>query len=127
MQTHPEKTHREKYRLFSSGLRNTLCFRDFRARLLPSSIPVATSLSAMNSGPNDRASSQPPTPISARERQVLARVAIGRTSKEIAGELGITLRTVHAHRENLARKLGTSSVAAQTRYALEHGIDVESD
>ncbi len=79
----------------------------------------------MNSDPIDRASGPPPTPISARERQVLARVAVGRTSKEIATELGITLRTVHAHRENLARKLGTSSVASQTRYALEHGIDVE--
>lgn len=56
---------------------------------------------------------------------MLARVAAGRTSKEIAGELGITLRTVHAHRENLAKKLGTSSVATFTRFALEHGIDVE--
>jgi len=67
----------------------------------------------------------PAAQISARERQVLGRVAAGMTSKEIATDLGITLRTVHTHRENLARKLGTSSVAAMTRYAVQHEIDVE--
>jgi DNA-binding NarL/FixJ family response regulator len=87
--------------------------------------PGGHPLSAMNSYQNDRTSPPAPASISARERQVLARIALGRTSKEIASELGITLRTVHAHRENLARKLGTSSVAALTRYALEHGIDIE--
>jgi len=72
-------------------------------------------------GPSDGSAPK----LSARERQVVSRVAAGMTSKEIAIELGITLRTVHAHRENLARKLGTSSVAAMTRYALEHSIEVD--
>jgi FixJ family two-component response regulator len=70
-------------------------------------------------------SSLSPARISVRERQVLGRIAAGMTSKEIATDLGIMLRTVHTHRENLAKKLGTSSVAAMTRYALQHGIDAD--
>jgi len=77
------------------------------------------------SGHSKERPAPPAVQISARERQVLGRVAAGMTSKEIATDLGITLRTVHTHRENLAKKLGTSSVAAMTRYALLHGIEVE--
>ena len=62
------------------------------------------------------------TRITARERQVLVRVARGETSKQIAGELGISPRTVETHRESIARKLGVSSVAALTRYAIENGL-----
>ena len=61
-----------------------------------------------------------------RERQVLALVAEGKTGKEIAARLGISVRTARAHRENLARKLGSSSAAWLTRYAIEHGIDGQS-
>jgi DNA-binding CsgD family transcriptional regulator len=71
-----------------------------------------------NSEPLDVATTQ----LTARERQVLAHIAVGKTSKEIATALGIGLRTVNCHRENLARKLGTSSVAALTRYAIFNGI-----
>ena len=74
---------------------------------------------------SDRSIKSTSSPLSFRERQVLARVAAGITSKEIAAELGIAIRTVNTHREHLAKKLGTSSVAVFTRYALEHGIDLE--
>ncbi|MEP6494134.1 MAG: helix-turn-helix transcriptional regulator [bacterium] len=74
---------------------------------------------------SDRLPQSASRPLSFRERQVLARVAAGKTSKEIATELGIAIRTVNTHRENLAKKLGTSSVAVFTRYALEHGIEPE--
>ena len=61
-------------------------------------------------------------PVSARERQVLSRIAAGKTSKQIAADLGISLSTVNTHRENIAKKLGTSSVAAFIRYALDNGL-----
>lgn len=64
----------------------------------------------------------PSTPLTTREREVLARIAAGMTSKEIASALGVALRTVNTHREHLAKKLSTSSVAALVRYAIEHGI-----
>ena len=60
--------------------------------------------------------------LTAREQEVLARIADGKTSKAIAAELGIALRTVNSHRENLAKKIGSSSVAAFIRYAIKHGI-----
>lgn len=60
--------------------------------------------------------------LSRRERQVAVRVAEGLTSKEIAAELGIKLRTVHTYREALARKLGASSPAVVTRYVIESGL-----
>jgi DNA-binding NarL/FixJ family response regulator len=60
--------------------------------------------------------------ITARERQVLVRVAAGKTSREIATELGISPRTVETYRESLTRKLGITSVAGLTRYVIEHRI-----
>lgn len=60
--------------------------------------------------------------LSRRERQVAVRVAGGLTSKAIAGDLGISLRTVHTYRESLARKLGASSPAVVTRFVLETGL-----
>ncbi len=65
------------------------------------------------------------TRLTAREYQVLALIANGHTGKQIAAELGISLRTARAHREKLAQKLGSSSTARLTRYAIEHGIDVQ--
>ena len=62
------------------------------------------------------------SPITRRERQVLVRVAAGNTNKEIAADLGISHRTVETHRESIARKLGISSVAGQTRYVIEHHL-----
>lgn len=67
-------------------------------------------------------SAQQDSPITRRERQVLVRVAAGGTNKEIAAHLGISHRTVETHRESIARKLGISSVAGQTRYVIEHHL-----
>jgi two-component system response regulator NreC len=54
---------------------------------------------------------------------VLARISHGWTSRQIAEALGISIRTVNTHRENLARKVGTSSPARLTRYAITSRID----
>jgi DNA-binding NarL/FixJ family response regulator len=60
--------------------------------------------------------------LSRRETQVAVCVAEGMSSKQIAGALGIALRTVNTYRESLARKLGASSPAVVTRYVLEHKL-----
>lgn len=67
----------------------------------------------------------PSAPLTTREREVLARIADGMTSKEIASALGVALRTVNTHREHLAKKLSTSSIAALVRYAIENGITAD--
>lgn len=62
--------------------------------------------------------------LSPREREVLRFIAQGRANKEIGAQLGISTRTVEAHRQALMKKLGIHTVAGLTRYCLEHGIDV---
>ncbi|QDY68855.1 response regulator transcription factor [Qingshengfaniella alkalisoli] len=61
-------------------------------------------------------------PLTSREQTVLLQLAQGRSNKEVAAELDISIRTVETHRKNIKRKLGISSTAGLTRYALEHGV-----
>lgn len=56
--------------------------------------------------------------LTEREREVLALITKGLGSKEIASTLDISVRTVDTHRAKLAEKLGTGSVAEQTRLLL---------
>jgi DNA-binding NarL/FixJ family response regulator len=60
--------------------------------------------------------------LSEREREVLVFLAKGLSSKEIAGALDISTRTVESHRANLMRKLGVTSVALLTHIAIREGI-----
>lgn len=57
-----------------------------------------------------------------REREVLKMVAEGLTTKEIAGRLDISIRTVESHRANLMRKLDLRSVARLTQFAIKEGL-----
>ncbi len=61
-------------------------------------------------------------PLTSREQTVLLQLAQGKSNKQVAGELEISVRTVETHRKNIKRKLGISSTAGLTRYALEHGV-----
>jgi DNA-binding NarL/FixJ family response regulator len=60
--------------------------------------------------------------LTGREREVLLGIARGSTNKEIAGQLGISHRTVETHRESLMRKLQLRTVAELTRFALGAGL-----
>src|SRR6478735_2484736 len=64
----------------------------------------------------------PGNPISDRERQVLQLVAEGKTTKEIASLLGISVKTAESHRTNLMEKLDIHDTAGLVRYALRHGV-----
>jgi DNA-binding NarL/FixJ family response regulator len=57
-----------------------------------------------------------------RERQVLIGVALGYSSKRIAGHLGRSVKTIEKHRSKMMRKLGLHNAAAVTRYAMDHGF-----
>jgi two-component system NarL family response regulator len=61
-------------------------------------------------------------PLTSREQTVLLQLAQGKSNKEVAQELDISVRTVETHRKNIKAKLGISSTAGLTRYALEHGV-----
>jgi two-component system nitrate/nitrite response regulator NarL len=60
-------------------------------------------------------------PLTLREREVLIQIAKGLSNKEIAGALGLGVRTVETHRERAMRKLDIHSVAGLTRYAVTQG------
>lgn len=60
--------------------------------------------------------------LSEREREILQLVAEGRNTKEIAEQLGISEKTVAAHRLNLMKTLDLHSVADLTRYAIRQGL-----
>lgn len=60
--------------------------------------------------------------LTPREREVLQRVAEGCSNKDIAAALGISPKTVDAHRCNIMAKLDLHDVSALTRYALRRGL-----
>lgn len=61
-------------------------------------------------------------PLTSREREVLQLVAEGKTTKEIAVLLGVSVKTADAHRTRLMQKLDIHDIAGLTRYAIRHGI-----
>ena len=63
-----------------------------------------------------------PERVTPRQREVLQLVAEGRSRKEIAGILNISVKTVEFHKAKLMRELNLQTVADFTRYAIEHGI-----
>jgi len=60
--------------------------------------------------------------LTARENEVLQLIAEGGANKQIASELGISIKTVEKHRQNLMEKLHIHETAGLTRYAISSGI-----
>lgn len=60
--------------------------------------------------------------LTGREQTILLQLAQGLSNKDVARDLDISVRTVETHRKNIKRKLGISSTAGLTRYAMEHGV-----
>ena len=60
--------------------------------------------------------------LTPKEREVLQLIAEGYSSKKIAAEFGLSLNTVHVHRNNIMRKLKIHKQAELIRYAIKEGI-----
>ncbi|MEM8738373.1 MAG: response regulator transcription factor [Planctomycetota bacterium] len=60
--------------------------------------------------------------LTAREREVLQLVAEGRTTKQIAADLFVSVKTIETHRQHIMQKLGTTSVAQLTKFAIREGL-----
>jgi len=67
-------------------------------------------------------SPDPESPLTPREREVVQLLAEGKSSKEVAAVLGISVKTAETHRINLMRKLDCHSVAEVVRYAVRNLI-----
>lgn len=65
--------------------------------------------------------------LTVRERQVLERIVAGRLNKQIADDLGISIKTVEAHRANIMEKLLARSMAELMRIAIRARIGVAAE
>jgi DNA-binding NarL/FixJ family response regulator len=64
----------------------------------------------------------PLDPLTSREREIVQRIAEGQTTKEIAVDLELSVKTVESHRVNLMRKLDIHDTATLVRYAIRRGL-----
>lgn len=65
---------------------------------------------------------KPFDPLSNRERQVLQLIAEGRSTKDVASLLGISVKTAESHRSRLMQKLDIHETASLVRYAVRRGL-----
>ena len=61
-------------------------------------------------------------PLTSREREVLQLVAEGKSTKEVAGLLGISFKTAESHRTRILKKLDLHETAGLVRYAVRRGL-----
>jgi DNA-binding NarL/FixJ family response regulator len=67
-------------------------------------------------------SERPADPLTARERQVLQLIAEGKSTKDTASVLGISVKTAESHRMRLMQKLDIHETASLVRYAVRRGL-----
>lgn len=67
-------------------------------------------------------SQRPSDPLTVRERQVLQLIAEGKSTKEVASLLGISVKTAESHRTRLMQKLDIHETATLVRYAVRRGL-----
>jgi two-component system response regulator FixJ len=79
------------------------------------------------SGKRRRQAHERAAALTVREKEVLASLLAGRSNKQIAQSLGISLRTVEMHRGNMMDRLGASSLAEALTLALEAGLQPVTD
>ena len=76
---------------------------------------------ALRKGP-ERTERPAPQPLSKREHQVLSLIVAGKSSKEIAAELGISFKTAVTHRASIMSKLDVHEIASVVREAIRRGL-----
>lgn len=64
----------------------------------------------------------PSDPLSPREREVLQLIAEGNATKDMAGILGVSVKTIESHRVRLMEKLDIRQTAGLVRYAIRRGL-----
>jgi len=80
-------------------------------------VVVSSYLRSARTGPASHAEA-----LTAREREVLQLIAEGKTTKELARRLSVSVKTAETHRRNIMAKLKVHSIAQLTKYALREGL-----
>ena len=73
-------------------------------------------------GTTSNGTAKTPIELTAREREVLQLLAEGRSTKQIANNLNVSVKTVETHRRQVMEKLDIHSVAELTKYAVREGL-----
>jgi len=76
----------------------------------------------LNRAEGSRDETEPGQRLTAREREIVQLIAEGKSNKQVANALGISIRTAEAHRASILRKLSLDSVAGLVRYAIRNKI-----
>jgi DNA-binding NarL/FixJ family response regulator len=119
--------------IVDAGARAYVLKSDASAELLTAVEALANSRAFFTSGAakalidgfSKPASRQTPplhTSLTAREREVVQLLAEGKSSKEVAVALGISVKTADTHRSNIMRKLEIHSVSELVRYAVKNNM-----
>lgn len=77
---------------------------------------------SLKEGAPDGPATHPGPALTHREKEIIALIAKGMSSKEIAEKLFISLKTVETHRSHIMEKLGVRSLADMVRYAIKSGL-----
>jgi DNA-binding NarL/FixJ family response regulator len=64
----------------------------------------------------------PADPLTLRQREVLELIVAGKTNKEVANQLKLSVKTVEKHRTQLMERIGVHNTAGLVRYAIQHGV-----
>jgi DNA-binding NarL/FixJ family response regulator len=86
------------------------------------SIDARASESLLNSFLKSHSDAEGTCPLTVRECEVVQLLSIGKTNKEAAHVLGISVKTVETHRATIMRKMGFSSIAELVRYAVRENL-----
>ena len=93
-----------------------------RGEIYISSAVSRVVVSGYLAGATAEAVATPLDALSARQREILQLIAEGRTTKEIAFSLELSVKTVETHRRQLMERLQIFDVPGLVRFALRHGI-----
>ncbi len=118
-----EAAHAPLCCLFLQAMLDSRCFsRNTRRRFTPEP-KVHFSLNGDDDMPYLlRSDNSPPSRLSKREREVVCLLASGKANKEAAYALGISIRTVEAHRAKVMLKLGIHSITELVLYAVRNKL-----
>lgn len=105
---------------FDELLRAIRVIADGGSYLSPALSPML--VRELRGGAADGSTPRTGTPLSPRETEVLQLLAEGETTREIAADLHVSVKTVESHRRNIMVKLGIDSVSGLTKYAIREGI-----
>jgi len=86
--------------------------------------PLVSTLMIQDAAAGMRPTPAPARALTRREREVLALIVEGLTDRQAAAELGLSIKTVHTHRQNIMAKLGVRTATALVRRAFQTGLVV---